>query len=114
MATKPIPSPPGYPVLGHFGTGVIDSTNSAASFRLLRAKYGEIYMLNFFGRTVVFVSSQRLVNELCDEKRFHKKVEGGVLDVVRNGAGDGLFTAYDGEENWGIARRLPSRLVPDT
>ncbi|EJU05213.1 cytochrome P450 [Dacryopinax primogenitus] len=106
MPLKPIPSPPAYPLLGHAGTGVVDPTNSARSFALLRAKYGPIYTLNFFGRTIVLVSSQRLVNELCDESRFHKKVEAGVLEVVRNGAGDGLFTAYDGEENWGIAHRI--------
>ncbi|KZO97736.1 fatty acid hydroxylase [Calocera viscosa TUFC12733] len=117
MTTKPIPSPPAYPLIGHAGTGVIDPTNSQSSFRLLRDKYGEIYSLNFFGRTVVNVSSQRLVNELCDEKRFQKKVEGSVLEVVRNGVGDGLFTAYHGEENWGIAHRVlmpafgPSQII---
>ncbi|KZT51670.1 cytochrome P450 [Calocera cornea HHB12733] len=108
MATtlKPIPSPPSYPLIGHAGTGVVDPANSQQSFRLLREKYGPIYTLNFFGRRIVLVSSQKLVNELCDESRFHKRVEGSILDMVRNGAGDGLFTAYHGEENWGIAHRI--------
>ncbi|EJU05224.1 cytochrome P450 [Dacryopinax primogenitus] len=37
---------------------------------------------------------------------FHKQVHGSPLEVVRNGVGDGLFTAYHGEENWGIAHRI--------
>ena len=37
--------------------------------------------------------------------RFSKKVSGG-LEQVRNGAGDGLFSAYPGEHNWGVAHRI--------
>ncbi|KZO97714.1 cytochrome P450 [Calocera viscosa TUFC12733] len=106
MTTKPIPSPPALPLLGHVGTGAIDPTKPSVSFRLLREKYGRIYKLNLVGQMLVPCSSQRIVNELCDESRFHKQVHNGPLDHVRNGAGDALFTAYDGEENWGIAHRI--------
>ena len=51
------------------------------------------------------IGSQELVNELCDEKRFVKNPS-GPLKQVRNGVGDGLFTAFDGEENWGLAHRI--------
>ena len=51
------------------------------------------------------VGSQELVNELCDEKRFVKSLS-GALKQVRNGIGDGLFTAFHGEENWGLAHRI--------
>lgn len=30
----------------------------------------------------------------------------GALLEVRNGTGDGLFTARNGEENWGLAHRI--------
>jgi cytochrome P450/NADPH-cytochrome P450 reductase len=40
---------------------------------------------------------------LFDEKRFRKRVA-GLIEVLRNGLGDGLFTAQSDEENWGIAR----------
>jgi cytochrome P450/NADPH-cytochrome P450 reductase len=53
----------------------------------------------------VFVGSNELVNEACDEKRFVKR-PGGALYEVRNGIGDGLFTAFPEEENWGIAHRV--------
>lgn len=45
-----------------------------------------------------------LLNEVCDEKRFQKKV-GAALEEIRNGVHDGLFTAYPGEHNWEIAHR---------
>jgi cytochrome P450/NADPH-cytochrome P450 reductase len=69
---------------------------------------GPIFKLSFFGKERVFVSSQELANELCDEKRFCKSV-GGPLEQVRNGVHDGLFTAHHGEHNWGVAHRA---LVP--
>jgi hypothetical protein len=45
---------------------------------------------------------------VCDEKRFCKSIS-GALEQVRNGVGDGLFTAYHGEHNWAVAHRV---LVP--
>lgn len=54
---------------------------------------------------MLFVSTQKLVNEACDEKRFAKAV-GAVLQEVRNGVHDGLFTAHAEEPNWGIAHRV--------
>lgn len=62
----------------------------------------------FAGRERYFIASAELLNELCDEKRFCKNVA-GPLEQVRNGVGDGLFTAYPGEHNWEIAHRT---LVP--
>lgn len=65
--------------------------------------------MNLAGRSVVVVSSYDLVNEVCNEKRFKKDIR-GVLEQVRQGVNDGLFTARGAEEpNWGIAHRV---LVP--
>lgn len=55
-----------------------------------------------------FVSTVELLNEICDEKRFCKTVEGS-LKQLRTGVGDGLFTAFHGEPNWDLAHRI---LVP--
>lgn len=46
-----------------------------------------------------------MVNEVCDEKRFKKDVA-RVLEEVRAGVHDGLFTAHAEEPNWGIAHRV--------
>jgi len=69
---------------------------------------GPIFKLNFSGRERYIVSSVELLNEMCDEKRFHKIVSGGLVEV-RNGIGNGLFTAYHGEHDWEVAHRV---LVP--
>ena len=51
------------------------------------------------------IASQALMNEVCDEERYHKLIAAGLIEV-RNGIHDALFTAHDGEENWGIAHRV--------
>ncbi|CAK7204228.1 hypothetical protein SEUCBS139899_006982 [Sporothrix eucalyptigena] len=104
MGTEPIPMPPGLPLLGNLRD--IDSTAPIQSLVRLADQYGDIYRLNILGNTAVFVSTNALVNELCDEKRFKKNV-GNVLKQVRNGVHDGLFTSYGEEEpNWGKAHRI--------
>lgn len=61
--------------------------------------------MRFPGRSMIFVSSYELVNEVCDEKRFGKTI-GAVLKEVRAAVHDGLFTARAEEPNWGIAHRV--------
>ncbi|KAI5359387.1 putative Flavoprotein-like superfamily [Septoria linicola] len=73
----------------------------------LQKMYGPIMKLNLNGDRV-FVGSQQLVNEISDPKRF-EKIPGGALKEVRALAGDGLFTAYNEEPNWGKAHRM---LIP--
>lgn len=98
-----IPEPEGLPWVGHIRN--VDPEVPLRSFTGLADQYGEIYRLRFFKRTIVFVSTQALVNELCDEKRFQKCID-GALTHIRNGVHDGLFTARKDEENWGIAHRV--------
>ncbi|KAI1305496.1 bifunctional P-450:NADPH-P450 reductase [Xylaria venustula] len=100
----PIPSPPTLPLVGNVAQ--IDPVQSRRSFSDFADKYGEIFRLYFpGGRSIVFVNSHRLVDEVCNEKRFAKKPN-GVLAEIRNGVHDGLFTAQPGEEAWGIAHRV--------
>ena len=68
-------------------------------------KYGEIYRLVFPSENMIIVSSQKLVNEICDETRF-RKVLPKALDEIRSLAKDGLFTAYHDEPNWNKAHRI--------
>ncbi|KAH6884403.1 cytochrome P450 [Thelonectria olida] len=101
--TVEIPEPRGLPFIGHVGT--LDPDFPLGSMISLADELGEVYRLRFPGRTVVFVSTQALVNEVCNEKRFKKSVN-SALTQVREGVNDGLFTARMGEENWGIAHRV--------
>ncbi|KAK5112785.1 hypothetical protein LTR85_011119 [Meristemomyces frigidus] len=104
--TVPIPQPRGYPIIGNITD--VDPELPILSLQNLAKQYGEIYSLSIFGKKKIFVSSQRLMNEICDEKRFGKIVQ-AALGELRNGIGDGLFTAQNHEHNWGVAHRV---LVP--
>ncbi len=64
-----------------------------------------IFKLRFGSRVGIFVTHPDLVAELCDETRF-RKIPGPGLRVVRKFAGDGLFTAFSEEANWGKAHRI--------
>ncbi|KDQ16569.1 hypothetical protein BOTBODRAFT_129916 [Botryobasidium botryosum FD-172 SS1] len=102
-AHDPIPSPPAIPFLGNIRD--IENEVPLRSLHLLAQRFGPIYQLNMLGQPAVFLSSQELVDEACDEKRFHKTISGGLLQV-RNVTGDGLFTAFHGEHSWGVAHRI--------
>lgn len=74
----------------------------------LTSHIGPLFQITINGEKQIFATSQALVDELCDESRFHKAVASG-LENLRMLAHDGLFTAYHGERGWGIAHRI---LVP--
>jgi len=99
-----IPSPPGLPVVGHLHqiarAGLIGHLLAVS-----RDFPDGIFKLKFGSRIGLFVTSPDLVAELCDETRF-RKMPGPGLRVVRKFAGDGLFTAFSEEPNWGKAHRI--------
>jgi len=101
--TNAIPGPKTTPVIGNLPD--IDTHAPVQSMMALAREYGPIFRLELPGRELVLVSSQELVNELCDERRFDKKVHAS-LRQVRDFAGDGLFTAETQEHNWGVAHRI--------
>lgn len=68
----PIPEPEGLPILGNINN--VDKEFPLGSMVSLADQFGEIYRMRFPGRTVVFVSTQALINETCDEKRFRKSI----------------------------------------
>ncbi|KAK6531769.1 hypothetical protein TWF694_002938 [Orbilia ellipsospora] len=103
---KPIPGPPGLPIVGNIFD--MDTVTPLKTLENFADQYGPIYKLRLGGREILVLSSWELVHEACDEKRFAKQVS-SALEQIRNGVGDGLFSAYTGEENWGIAHRV---LIP--
>ncbi|MEQ3553935.1 cytochrome P450 [Pseudonocardia nematodicida] len=103
MATQQIPQPRPRPVVGNLPD--LDAEKGIFGLMELADTYGPIYRLDVPGGRLVVVSSQELVDELCDESRFDKKVH-TPLRHVRDFAGDGLFTAETDEPNWGAAHRI--------
>lgn len=69
--------------------------------------YGPIFQVNLGGPRIM-VGNQELANEVFDQDRF-KKIPRGALVEIRALTGDGLFTAFLEEPNWGKAHRL---LIP--
>lgn len=112
MATAPnnaadnttIPMPPALPVVGHLHQ--IARTGLISHLLAVSREYPDgIFKLKFGSRVSVFVTSADLVSELSDEARF-RKMPGPGLRIVRKFAGDGLFTAFSEEPNWGKAHRI--------
>ncbi|WP_445193599.1 bifunctional cytochrome P450/NADPH--P450 reductase [Sphingomonas sp. Tas61C01] len=99
-----IPSPKGLPVVGHLHQ--IARAGLIGHLLNVSRDFPEgIFKLKFGSRVGVFVTDPDLVAILSDEARF-RKMPGPGLRVVRRFAGDGLFTAFSEEPNWGKAHRI--------
>lgn len=68
-------------------------------------KYRPLFSLSVLGDRFIVVGTPELCRELCDETKFYKFVAMG-LERLRPVTGDGLFTAFHGNEAWGVAHRL--------
>jgi cytochrome P450/NADPH-cytochrome P450 reductase len=99
----PIPQPKPDPILKNLKD--LDPKGPVQGLMRLARIFGPIFRLSFADSDMLVVSSQALVNELCDEKRFDKRVH-APLKAIRALAGDGLFTAYTQEPNWAKAHRI--------
>ncbi|POR33668.1 Bifunctional P450/NADPH-P450 reductase [Tolypocladium paradoxum] len=95
----PIPEPPGLPLLGNlaeFTTSPLkDVLRLADTYGgwVDKTSLGSVFRVHLATQPAVFVTTNELVNDLCDEKRFHKSL----ASVLR---------ARDEEPNWGKAHRV--------
>ena len=99
-----IPSPPALPIVGHLPL-IARQGLIGYLLHVSRDFPDGIFKLKFGSRVGIFVTNPDLAAELCDETRF-RKMPGPGLRVVRKFAGDGLFTAFSEEDNWGKAHRI--------
>lgn len=99
-----VPAPPGLPVIGHLHQIARDGLIGHL-LNVSREMPEGIFKIRFGSRVSLFVTDPDLVAELSDETRF-RKMPGPGLRVVRKFAGDGLFTAFSDEPNWGKAHRI--------
>ena len=98
-----IPQPPTYGPLGNLLS--IDRQSPLQGLMRLADQFGPIFRMELPGRSNLFISSQELVADACDESRFDKNIA-SALKAVRIFTGDGLFTAFTHEQNWGLAHRI--------
>src|SRR5437762_3467755 len=98
-----IPQPPAKPIVGN----LLDINPGSPVQGLMQQarEYGPIFRLGLPNRRPVFVSGYELVDEICDEERFDKKVW-RPLQTVRSFTGDSLFTAHTQEPNWRKAHNI--------
>ena len=101
--TTAIPRPKGDPLIGNLRS--IDGDAPIQGLMRQARIMGPIFQLELFGKMLTLVSSQALINELSDEKRFDKRVH-ATLKNIRDFAGDGLFTAKTEEPNWAKAHHI--------
>ncbi|HEU0044344.1 bifunctional cytochrome P450/NADPH--P450 reductase [Sphingomonas sp.] len=103
-AADRFPAPKGLPVVGHLHQ-IARSGLVGHLLKVSRDFPGGVFQLKFGSRVGIFVTDPDVVAELSDETRF-RKMPGPGLRVVRRFAGDGLFTAFSEEPNWGKAHRI--------
>jgi len=103
VETAIVPQPPLRPFIGNLAA--IDPEAGIQSLMALAKTYGPFFKLRIINREIYLASSQAIVDELCDESRFEKRVHDS-LERIRSFSGDGLFTAYNDEPNWAKAHRL--------
>lgn len=104
--TPRIPGPAALPVVGNLFEVLGASQETSIEFAEdYHAKYGGMFALDVLGTRQIFASEHALVAEMCSSPLWSKKVH-DAIDQVRDFGGDGLFTAYNEEPNWGKAHRL--------
>ncbi|KAF9882279.1 bifunctional p-450: NADPH-p450 reductase [Colletotrichum karsti] len=80
------------PIIGNLKD--LDSDDFTGSMVTLAKKLGPIYKLTVAGESFIVLSSWEMINEICDDKRFKKSIDGE------------LQSKGEEEVNWGVARRV--------
>lgn len=98
-----IPQPKPRPILGNVPD--IGTESPVQGLMKLAQEYGPIFRITMPGSTMTVLAGHDVAADACDESRFEKWIHGPLVPI-RDFAGDGLFTAYPNESNWGKAHRL--------
>jgi cytochrome P450/NADPH-cytochrome P450 reductase len=105
---QPIPRPPGHLFVGNLFD--LDASHPIEGLMDLARTYGPIFKIAVPGRgSFVMVSGFELVDELCDESRFDKKVGPGLSVLAKGPIGRGLFSSETTDPNW---RKAHNVLMP--
>ena len=95
---KEIPGPHAWPFIGNY-LDLREGDYPLQALERLAAKYGEIYKLTGQGRTSIYISSVRMLEELSDEDKF-QKLGGGFRRSLPKAGPPGLFSAPTESEAW--------------
>ncbi|MFH8805606.1 bifunctional cytochrome P450/NADPH--P450 reductase [Streptomyces sp. NPDC017936] len=104
--SETLPGPKPLPVVGNMVEIMAAPHETTPEFaEAYHQRYGGIFALNFGSKRYIFASHHALVAEMCSSPVWSKAVH-DALEQIRDLGGDGLFTAYNDEPNWGKAHRL--------
>lgn len=100
-----LPGPRGLPLVGNlFDIDVHAPFDSMTSFA---REYGPIFRIALPGGGArIIVTGADLVDEICDDARFDKKVGGGLRNLGRGATSNGLFTAETSDPLWHRAHNI--------
>lgn len=101
-----VPGPRPLPLIGNLWDVMTAPHETSLDFSTdFHERYGGIFTLQIGSKRQLFASHQELVAEMCSNPVWSKAVH-EPLEELRALGGDGLFTAYNEEPNWGRAHRL--------
>jgi cytochrome P450 / NADPH-cytochrome P450 reductase len=104
LSLDELPGPRGLPLIGNVFD--IDTADPLGGFVRMAEEYGPIFKLATPGGVRLLVSGPELVDEVCDDARFDKKVTGGLSNLRKGPAGSGLFTSDTEDPLWARAHNI--------
>ncbi|MHA6622197.1 bifunctional cytochrome P450/NADPH--P450 reductase [Pseudonocardia sp. DLS-67] len=99
-----LPGPNALPVIGNLLD--IDAASPFIGLMELVRQYGPIFRLVTPSGPRLILSGAELVDEVCDDNRFDKKVGGGLANLRKGAVGSGLFTADTADPLWHRAHNI--------
>jgi len=87
LSLDELPGPRGLPLIGNVFD--IDTADPLGGFVRMAEEYGPIFKLATPGGVRLLVSGPELVDEVCDDARFDKKVTGACRTCARGPRGRG-------------------------
>ncbi|HKJ11518.1 MAG TPA: cytochrome P450 [Ornithinimicrobium sp.] len=99
-----IPGPKGVPLLGNIFD--LDMSSPIEGLMKLSEEHGPVFKISLAGQSRVFVSDPGMVDQVCDDTTFHKKLAGGVEQASHSAAGSGLFTTANDDPIWQQAHNI--------
>jgi cytochrome P450/NADPH-cytochrome P450 reductase len=104
IAVEDLPGPRALPVIGNLLD--IDSASPFTGLMELAKEYGPIFRLSTPSGPRLILTGAELVDEVCDDTRFDKKVGGGLANLRKGAVGTGLFTADTADPLWHRAHNI--------
>ncbi|PVZ11157.1 bifunctional cytochrome P450/NADPH--P450 reductase [Actinomycetospora cinnamomea] len=99
-----VPGPRGLPYLGNLLD--IDRDSPIEGFVRLAREYGPVYRLATPAGTRLMVSGPDLVDEICDDEHYDKKIAAGLKTIQKSVAGHGLFSSDTEDPLWHRAHHI--------